>query len=130
MKRWLAIFALAGFALSAVSSAHAQDADAGKTVFSKCLPCHAVGEGAVNKVGPLLNGLDGRKAGTIPGYSYTAANKASGITWSAAEFKTYIRDPQAKIPKTKMAFAGLTNDNDIANLWAYIAQFKDDGTKK
>jgi len=122
--------ALATFGLLTTLPARAQDADAGKTVFNKCLPCHAIGEGAVNKVGPALNGLDGRKAGTYANYSYSEGNKKSGITWSAAEFKDYIRTPRAKIPNTKMAFAGLTNDTDIANLWAFLAQFKDDGTKK
>lgn len=116
--------------LLATLPADAQDADAGKTVFNKCLPCHAIGEGAVNKVGPALNGLAGRKAGTYPGYSYSDSNKKSGITWSEAEFKDYIRAPRSKIPNTKMAFAGLGNDKDIADLWAFLAQFKDDGTKK
>jgi cytochrome c len=108
----------------------AQDADAGKTVFNKCLPCHSIGEGATNKVGPALNGIDGRKAGSYPNYPYSDANKKSGITWSEAEFKDYIRSPRAKIPNTKMAFVGLTNDKDIADIWAYLSQFKADGTKK
>jgi len=124
------ISALAACLLLNAVPAAAQDADAGKTVFNKCLPCHAIGEGAVNKVGPALNGLDGRKAGTYSNYSYSDANKKSGITWSAAEFNDYIRAPRSKIPNTKMAFAGLSNDKDIANLWAFLAQFKDDGTKK
>ncbi len=125
--------ALAVSALGVVATGpqvHAQDADAGKTVFNKCLPCHAIGEGAANKVGPALNGLEGRKAGTYPNYSYSDSNKNSGITWNEAEFKDYIRSPRAKIPNTKMAFVGLTNDKDIADLWAYISQFKADGTKK
>ena len=122
--------AIAAFALLAAVPARAQDADAGKTVFNKCLPCHAIGEGAVNKVGPALNGLDGRKAGTYASYPYSDANKKSGIIWNAAEFKDYIHSPRARIPNTKMAFVGLSNDTDIANLWAFLAQFKDDGTKK
>ena len=116
--------------VATLSLARAQDADAGKTVFNKCLPCHSIGEGAVNKVGPALNGIDGRKAGTYPNYPYSDANKNSGITWNEAEFKDYIRSPRAKIPNTKMAFVGLTNDKDIADIWAYISQFKADGTKK
>ena len=116
--------------VAAASAARAQDADAGKTVFNKCLPCHAIGDGAVNKVGPALNGLEGRKAGTYPNYSYSDANKNSGISWNEAEFKDYIRSPRAKIPNTKMAFVGLTNDKDIADIWAYLSQFKADGTKK
>jgi cytochrome c len=125
-----AILFVAIGSLAATSSALAQDAAAGQTVFNKCLPCHSTGEGAANKVGPVLNGLDGRKAGTIPSYFYSDANKKSGITWSEAEFKDYIRAPRARIPNTKMAFAGIANDNDAANLWAYLAQFKADGTKK
>ena len=130
MTRHLVASVLVGFALIAASSARAQDAEAGKTVFAKCSPCHTIGENAGTKAGPALNGLDGRKAGTVPGYPYTEANKKSGIVWSAAEFKDYIHAPQAKIPKTKMYYPGLSNDTDIANLWAYLAQFKDDGTKK
>src|SRR4030095_14537273 len=69
-------------AAAAASTAPAHDADAGKTSFNKCLACHAVGDGAKNKVGPVLNGLDGRKSGSAPGYSYSDANKNSGITWN------------------------------------------------
>src|SRR6201996_7729567 len=82
----------------AASAALAQDVAAGKTSFNKCLPCHAIGEGAKNKIGPELNGLDGRKSGTVPDYAYSDANKNSGITWNEAEFKEYIKDPKAKVP--------------------------------
>ena len=110
--------------------AEAQDAAAGKTSFNKCLPCHAIGEGAKNKVGPELNGLDGRKSGTAPDYAYSDANKSSGITWNEAQFKEYIRDPRAKIPGTKMAFAGIKNDKEINDLWAFLAQYDKDGKTK
>jgi cytochrome c len=108
----------------------AQDVDAGKTSFNKCLACHAVGEGAKNKVGPLLNGLEGRKSGTIEGYSYSEANKNSGITWSKDAFLDYIKDPKAKIPGTKMVFAGIKNEKEAGDLWAYLAQFDKDGKTK
>ncbi|HET9902567.1 MAG TPA: cytochrome c family protein [Xanthobacteraceae bacterium] len=108
----------------------AQDREAGAVVFNKCLPCHAVGEGAKNKVGPVLNGLEGRRAGTVEGYAYTGANKSSGIVWNEAAFKEYIRNPRARIPGTKMFFAGITNETDIANLWAYLRQFGPDGKVK
>src|SRR5215218_6545887 len=77
---------------SATPVALAQDVAAGKTSFNKCMACHAIGEGAKNKVGPELNGLDGRKAGTAPDYSYSKANKNSGMTWNEAQFKEYIKD--------------------------------------
>jgi cytochrome c len=110
--------------------AAAQDLAAGATSFKKCAPCHDVGEKAKNKVGPLLNGLEGRKSGTIASYNYTEANKNSGITWDDAQFLEYIKDPKAKIPGTKMVFAGIKNENEAKNLWAYLKQFDAEGKKK
>jgi cytochrome c len=126
-----ALIALTSLTLAA-SGALAQDVDlaAGKSSFNKCLACHAIGEGAKNKVGPELNGLDGRKSGTAEGYSYSDANKNSGITWSEAQFKEYIKDPKAKIPGTKMAFAGIKSESEINNLWAFVSQFDKDGKTK
>ncbi len=116
--------------LATASGALAQDADAGKSSFGKCLACHAIGEGAKNKVGPVLNGLDGRKSGTVEGYAYSDANKNSGITWGKDVFLEYIRDPKAKIPGTKMVFAGIKKEDEANNLWAYIARFDKDGKQK
>jgi cytochrome c len=115
---------------AATSVALAQDVAAGKSSFNKCLACHSIGEGAKNKVGPELNGLDGRKSGTVPDYSYSDANKNSGITWNEAQFKEYIKDPKAKVPGTKMAFAGIKNENEINNLWSFVSQFDADGKIK
>jgi cytochrome c len=115
---------------AAVPAALAQDVAAGKTSFNKCLACHAIGEGAKNKVGPELNGLDGRKSGSAPDYNYSDANKNSGITWSEAQFKEYIKDPKAKIPGTKMAFAGIKSETEINDLWAFISQYDKDGKTK
>ena len=117
------VMALGGIAL-------AQDVNLGATLFKKCVPCHDVGPTARNKVGPNLNGLEGRKTGTVEGYSYSDANKNSGITWSEAEFLDYIKDPKAKIPNTKMVFAGIKNDADAKNLWAYLKQYGPAGTTK
>ena len=116
--------------LAISSAASAQDAAAGKTVFNKCLACHAIGEGAKNKVGPELNGLNGRKSGSVEGYSYSEANKNSGITWDEANFKEYIKNPKAKIPGTKMVFPGLTKESEINDIWAFIAQYDKDGKVK
>ena len=115
---------------SSTSAALAQDAEAGKTSFNKCLACHAIGEDAKNKVGPELNGLDGRKSGTAPDYNYSDANKNSGITWNETEFKAYIKDPRAKVPGTKMAFAGIKKEQEVNDLWAYVSQFDKDGKIK
>jgi cytochrome c len=122
----LAVF----ISMAGASSALAQDAAAGETSFKKCLPCHSIGEGAKNKVGPELNGLDGRKSGTVEGFSYSDANKNSGVTWNKEQFLDYIKDPKAKIPGTKMAFAGIRNEAEANALWAYISQFAMDGKKK
>ncbi len=128
MKTALVISALAMAA--AAQAAQAQDVAAGEQSFKKCFPCHSIGEGAKNKVGPELNGIDGRHSGTAAGYSYSAANKNSGIVWGEATFKEYIKDPRAKIPGTKMIFAGIKNETEINNLWAYLKQFGPDGKKK
>lgn len=77
-----------------------------------------------------LNGLDGRKSGSAEGFNYSDANKNSGITWNEAVFNEYITDPKKKIPGTKMVFAGLPSEKERNDLWAYVSQFKADGSKK
>ena len=122
---------MAGAALVASSvAAVAQDAAAGEKVFAKCKVCHRVGENAKNFVGPVLNGVVGRKAGTYPGYNYSEPNKNSGITWTEENLKTYLKNPQKMIPGTKMVFPGLTSETDIDNVIAYLKQFGPDGKKK
>jgi cytochrome c len=109
----------------------AQEADAGQAVFKRlCFPCHDAGPGAKVKLGPPLNGLDGRQAGTLPGFNYSDANKNSGITWGDATFADYIKAPMQRMPGTRMAFAGIKDEKDIANLWAYLKQFSETGDKK
>lgn len=115
--------------LSLTGVARAQDVAAGEKSFNKCRACHQVGESAKNAVGPKLNGLFGRKSGSVEGYSYSEANKNSGITWDEAVFADYIKDPKAKIPGTKMVFAGIKNEQEIKDLTAYLKQFGADGKK-
>ncbi|HEY8564825.1 MAG TPA: cytochrome c family protein [Beijerinckiaceae bacterium] len=114
-----------GFAalMGLTGNALAQDAAAGERVFLQCRTCHQVGDTARNQVGPVLNGLFGRKAGMVEGYSYTPANKNSGITWDEATFREYIRDPKAKIPGTKMVYPGLKDEKRIDDLIAYLHTF-------
>ena len=114
---------------ASIGPASAQDAALGEKVFLKCRACHQIGEGAKNAVGPVLNGIVGRKAGTYADYTYSDANKNSGITWDEATLKEYLKNPRAKIPGTKMIFPGLTKDDDIANVIAYLKQFGADGKK-
>jgi len=120
----------AGFAAVSTGPAFAEDLAAGATTFKKCAICHDIGETAKNKVGPQLNGIDGRHSGSTAGYSYSDANKASGIDWNEATFLEYIKDPRAKIPGTKMIFPGIKNESEAKDLWAYLKQFGADGKKK
>jgi len=108
----------------------AEDLENGKAVWNKCRACHQIGEGAKNLVGPVLNGLFGRKAGTIEGFNYSEANKTSGITWDEATFREYIKNPKTKIPNTKMVFVGLSDEKDIEDLLAFLKQFAPDGKTK
>ena len=111
------------FVAAGLGQASAQDAAAGEKVFLVCRVCHQVGDNAKNAVGPVLNGLFGRKAGSVEGYSYSDANKKSGITWTEEEFTKYIQDPKGVVPGTKMAFAGIKDPQKIKDLIAYLHTF-------
>jgi cytochrome c len=115
--------------LASTQAALAQDAAAGEKVFGVCRACHQIGEKAKIAVGPVLNGVIGRKAGSYPGYSYSDANKNSGITWDEETFTTYIKNPRAKIPGTKMIFVGITDEQKIRDLIAFLKQYDADGKK-
>ena len=78
----------------------------------------------------LMSSILGRKAGTVEGYAYTPANKNSGITWDEATFREYIKDPRAKIPGTKMIYAGLKDEQRINDLVAFLKQYDATGKKK
>ncbi|MCA0319853.1 MAG: cytochrome c family protein [Proteobacteria bacterium] len=110
----------------------AGDAAAGERVFAQCRACHQVGETARNTVGPQLNGLFGRQAGSVQGFNYSPAYKTPAVAekvWSEENFATYIRDPRAVTPGTRMVFAGLRNEGQIASLVAYLKQFAADGKR-
>jgi cytochrome c len=113
-----------------VTSAHAQDAAAGEKDFLVCKACHQIGPNAKNAVGPVLNGVVGRKAGTFAGYNYSTANKDSGITWTADELDKYLTNPQATVPHTKMIFPGLKDAQKRKDVIAYLSSFNEDGSKK
>jgi cytochrome c len=124
------LFVAAAMIAASGLAASAQDAAKGEISFHKCLPCHSIGDDAQNKIGPELNGLDGRHTGSVADYSYSDANKNSGIVWNEQNFKQYIKDPKAMIPGTKMIFAGISNPQEINDLWAYVSQFDADGNIK
>ena len=104
------------------------DAVAGKAVFNQCKACHQVGPEAKNGVGPVLNGIVGRKAGEVPGYNYSDANKNSGLTWDEATLRSYLPDPKAKVPGTKMIFPGIKREKQLDDLMAYLMGIKADGS--
>jgi cytochrome c len=116
---WIAV-CLPGAALAA-------DPEAGERIFKRCAACHSVGEDAKPGVGPVLNGLLGRKAGTYPGFKYTDANKNSGLVWDEATLAKYLKNPRAAIVGTSMAFPGLRKDEEIQDLIAYLKRFDPDG---
>ena len=128
--KWFGFAAAFAVLTASAGAASAQDAAAGEHVFIKCKACHQIGEGAHNMVGPSLNGIVGRHSGVYPDYSYSDANKNSGLTWDEATLKDYLKNPRAKIPGTKMAFAGLSSETDIDNVIAYLKQFGADGKKQ
>ena len=112
---------LGGFAWWSVGPAAAQDAAAGAAVFkSQCGICHSVQPGR-NMVGPSLFGVVGRRAGTIPGFHYSTANKDSGLTWDAATLDRYLTSPSTVVPHTIMTYAGLKDVQKRADLIAYLS---------
>lgn len=108
----------------------AQDAAAGEKDFLVCRACHQIGPGAQNAVGPVLNGVVGRKAGSYPGYEYSDANKGSGIVWTPEELDKYLTSPQTVVPHTKMLFPGLDDPQKRKDVIAFLEQFGPDGQKK
>ena len=129
-NRMRSLVLVLGAGIFAIVPGYAQDAASGEKIFVQCKACHQIGENAKNAVGPVLNGLFGRKSGTIEGFSYSSANKNSGITWDEATFREYIKDPKAKIPGTKMIFPGLKDPKQIDDIVAYLKQFDSTGKKK
>ncbi|MGR7994902.1 c-type cytochrome [Xanthobacter sp. ZOL 2024] len=125
--------------LAGAGSARAEDAAVagdpakGEVVFKKCMACHAIGPGAKTKVGPPLNGIVGAKWAHFEGYPYSEDIKsgaAAGKVWDLATLDNYITNPKVLAPKGKMAFAGVKNDTERANLIAFLAQFDAEGNKK
>lgn len=103
------------------------DADKGKKVFNKCKACHAVGEGAKNKVGPQLNGIIGRTAAQDADFKYSKAmieKGEEGLVWDDESLSAYLTKPKDFVPGTKMSFPGLKKEDEIENILAYLATFE------
>jgi cytochrome c len=119
----LAAFALLPLLAAPASAAPAGDAAKGKTIFLRCAMCHSVQNG-MNKIGPSLAGVVGRKAGAIPGYGYSPVMKASKVTWTPRALDTFLARPSIAMPGTKMVFIGLPNPADRASVIAYLQAAK------
>ena len=106
----------------------------GEKAFKKCATCHAVGGKAKNKVGPELNGVLGRPVASVEGYKYSTGEGSltawgEGQVWDVTILTAYLAKPKDVVKKTKMAFAGLKKEEDIANVIAFLAQFNADGSE-
>jgi cytochrome c len=129
VRTGIASIALAACAmLLAPVGAPAQEGNAeeGAEVYKKCRACHDVGPDAKNKVGPLLNDIIGRQAGTIESFKYSPANKdagTKGLVWTEDKLSKYLEDPKAFMPGTIMAFAGLKDEQDRKDVIAYMKKF-------
>ena len=124
--RWTTAALMVAVTLAGPAAAQEGNAEEGAEVFKRCRACHDVGPGAVNKVGPVLNGVIGRKAGTVEGFPYSAANKAAGaggLVWTEEVLFKYLENPLVFMKGTKMAFAGLSDPRDRKDVIAYLKTF-------
>ena len=117
-----AFIAVLVFVGATANASYAQDAEHGKTVFQGCAVCHATDH--TNRVGPGLEGIIGRKAGTVPGFRYSEAMKKSDIVWDAKILDAYLESPQKVVPGNRMPYAGLKSPTDRTDLVAFLAALK------
>lgn len=104
------------------------NAEAGAKVFNRCKACHQIGPGAESNIGPELNGVMGRPAGKLPDYVFSEGLASAGFVWDDAHMAEWLRGTKKMIPTTKMIFPGIRKDQDMADLLAYLHQFKADGS--
>jgi cytochrome c len=109
--------------LQAPSALAAGDPEKGRAVFARCASCHQVGPSAHNGFGPQLNGIIGRRAGSVDGYAYSPAMKNAALVWSEKNLKTFLKSPGDTVPGNKMRFWGIGSDSQVADLMAYLRQY-------
>jgi cytochrome c len=127
MSRFVVPMLAAAALLAQSVPALAQDAAAGQRVFAQCRACHTVDNGGRNGVGPNLFGIYGKKAGQREGFRYSANMQElaqGGLTWTSENLNIYLRNPKDLVPRGSMAFAGVRNDEQRANLIAYLQTLK------
>jgi len=113
-----------GLLIAASAAQAAGNASNGQAMFNRCAICHDNHKGGVNKIGPNLFGVVGRRAGTYPGFSYSDAMKSSGITWTNDKLDAYLTSPGEVVKGNKMAFAGIQNASQRADVIAYLDTLK------
>jgi len=116
--------AVAALTLVSAAAHAAGDPVAGKGVFARCAACHTDQKGGGNGLGPNLYGVVGRKAASLPNFSYSSALKSSGITWTPDKLKIWVSGPQKLVPGTKMAFGGISSGKQIEDVVAYLQSLK------
>ena len=124
MVRLLKATGIVAIGLMLAAQAMAADAKNGASVFERCAICHSNTKDAPAKIGPNLFGVVGRKAGTMPDFSYSAAMKSAGFVWTADKLTAYVQHPQVVVPGNRMAFAGISSAKDSQDLVAYLATLK------
>lgn len=129
MSKPVVAFALIAASVgSVVSPVHGSDAagsaDAGRRGFAKCASCHQMGPSARSAFGPQLNGIIGRKAGAEADYKYSDAMKNSGIVWTEGRLAAFLKSPDDVVPGNKMRFFGIRSEQQIADLLAYLRQYR------
>ncbi len=120
MKVWVAVSGVVLCALAVVDRAGAGDPEKGKTAFAKCAACHTLNAGLKNELGPTLEGVIGRKAGSRDDFRYSPAMKRSGIVWTPETIDAYVADPQGYIKNNRMPFEGIKDKTERQDLMAYL----------
>jgi cytochrome c len=117
------ILPLLALTLQAPHALAAGDPEKGRALFSRCASCHQVGPAAHNGFGPQLNGILGRRAGSVENYAYSPAMKNATLVWSEKNLRTFLKSPGDTVPGNKMRFWGMGSDSQIADLLAYLRQY-------
>ena len=117
----IGIFLVIGLTVVSLAARAQGDAARGKVVFMQCMACHSLKAGE-NRIGPSLHGLFGRKAGTVSDFPYSPSMQRSGITWNEQALKSYLPDPQARVPGTKMIFVGISDPKKVDDVTAYLKE--------
>ncbi|QJD91568.1 cytochrome c family protein [Duganella dendranthematis] len=122
MNRFIFIALL--FALPLAGAAPVGNPKSGALLFQRCASCHAVGPFASGGYGPQLNGIVGRRAASTKDYKYSDAMKKSGLTWDEKTLTAYLRAPHDVVPGTSMRFWGIKDEQQLADVMAYLKTFK------